>query len=163
MERVGLFLQRAAVDRRNTDEFDMFGRSSFNRYYYATFLVARALILEFEPQWQAVHADLPNYLKATVFREIDRFRKQSVRRQNDEAVRICNQAIAAVRSLATLLSNAYPVRIAADYQPEIPVTSPDGDRFSLANVSINAAHSWSNEARAYAAVIRRGWRLSRGL
>ena len=71
MERVALELQRTAINRRGQiDDFDQFGRSAFNRYYYAVFLIVRDLMLEFNPRWSGSHASIPGMLRASVHDEI---------------------------------------------------------------------------------------------
>jgi len=46
MQRVGAALAERAVTAQVLDEADVFGRSAFNRYYYATYLITRALLRE---------------------------------------------------------------------------------------------------------------------
>lgn len=51
MEIVGLHLQREAVKSgKPAEESDLFGRSAYNRYYYASFLCVRRLLIELEFQ-----------------------------------------------------------------------------------------------------------------
>jgi hypothetical protein len=163
MERVALFLQKKAIEHRKRDDFDVFGRSSFNRYYYAVFLQVRAAIREFEPQWQPVHSQTPGYLTGSIQRELSNFRSKSMRRGNADAVRVSSEGISAIQSLSDLLTRSYAVRVVADYQPEVRVALADGSRFTLQSTSINEAHSWPSEADRYLRVLRRAWRLARGL
>jgi uncharacterized protein (UPF0332 family) len=163
VEKVALSLQKTAVDRRKDgDDFDQFGRSAFNRYYYALFLIVRAFILEFNPDWAAVHSAIPGVLTGSITREIKNFRSSALRQKDHESVEICNRATAALASLAKLMESAYTVRVTADYNPSIKVMDDTNERFSLGTATITQAHGWPDQARILTGAIRRAWRLARG-
>ena len=44
MKIVGEKLERWALEQKAVDEKDLFGRSAFNRYYYAVFLLTREML-----------------------------------------------------------------------------------------------------------------------
>lgn len=164
MEQVALSLQKWAVERRrNLDDFDLYGRSAFNRYYYASFLTVRELIVEFEPQWAGGHSTVPEFLTGSIEREIKRFRTSAQKRQQPDAVELCNRAVTALASLSSLMQTAYSIRVTADYNPQIRVVDSDKDRFTLGTTSITDAHNWVSQTRTLTQVIRRAWRLARGL
>ncbi|MBO9380117.1 hypothetical protein GG804_25445 [Sphingomonas histidinilytica] len=164
MEQVAHDLQKKAVERRGVPEdADLFGRSSFNRYYYALFLTVRSFIKEFSPDWQAGHASVPDFLTGSVMKEIKNFRSSAMRRENTEAVAICNKSISALSALADIMRRANTVRVTADYNPDIKIHMIDDGRFSLNNTEITDAHSWAMQARTFCQEIRRAWRLSRGI
>ena len=48
------------------DIADAYGRSAFNRYYYAAYLTARDLLIKFNPIWDVSHSDVPNLLESTL-------------------------------------------------------------------------------------------------
>ena len=52
MKIVGHHLQQEAIRRTSDAEKDVFGRSSYNRYYYAAFLTARSLFVSLDPGWE---------------------------------------------------------------------------------------------------------------
>ena len=162
MEQVAHSLQKWAIERRqDPDDFDQYGRSAFNRYYYSTFLIVRPLIVEFEPDWGRSHSSIPGMLTGSIERELKRFRKSAMGRLDKDDIRTLNVAIAALNSLAQLMTSANASRIAADYNPEIPLTVKGADRFSLASTDISEAHDWPARARTMTSQIRRGWRLAR--
>lgn len=163
MERVALELQKRAISlKKDPDDFDLFGRSSFNRYYYALFLRVRPLILEFNHNWSEGHADIPNILKTTLPKEIKAFRNKMAKQQSANTVQICNRAITSAAELSNLMNSARAVRTSADYYPEVRIISDGNDRFSLNNVSINDAHQWVDKVDRYVGEITRALRLSRG-
>jgi len=164
MERVALSLQKWAVQRRaHHDDFDLYGRSAFNRYYYATFLTVRSLIIEFEPQWTGAHSSVPDFLAGSINREIKRYRSSALRRQQSDAVEICNRTVTALSALADLMKTANTVRVTADYNPSIKIQDDRQNRFTLGTTSITEAHRWASQAQVFSHVIRRGWRLARGI
>lgn len=164
MEQVAHHLQKAAVARRSTPEdFDQFGRSAFNRYYYATFLSVRTLIKEFEPDWAGGHATVPDMLNGSISKEINNFRKAAQRRSEQEAVGICNRALSAAAGLAQMMKTANAVRVTADYNPDIKIKDEKTDRFSLGPTNITDAHAWIDQAKVWIPTIRRAWRMTRDL
>lgn len=163
MEQVAVALQKEAISRRGqTEDFDLFGRSAFNRYYYTVFLIARALMLEFNPNWNATHSSVPGMLRGSVKDEIAKFRTSANRRRNQEQSRMANEAIAAIDALATLMEDANRLRVAADYNPNIKVVDQGGDRFTLVNTNITDAHQWPARTKTHVQIIRRTLRLARG-
>jgi hypothetical protein len=163
MERVALELQRTAMKRRDqVDDFDKFGRSAFNRYYYAVFLIVRDLMLEFNSRWAGSHSSIPEMLRGTVRGEISRFRSAANKRGNSEQSEAANRAIAAIHSLATLMEEANRLRVTADYNPAIRVEDQGGERFALVSTNITEAHQWPSNATLYVALIQRALRLARG-
>ena len=163
MERVALELQRTAIKRREqTDDFDQFGRSAFNRYYYAVFLIVRDLMLEFNPRWSGSHASIPGMLRASVHDEIAKFRSAANKRRNPEQSEAANKASSAIHSLAALMEEANTLRVTADYNPAIKVEDHGGERFALVSTNITEAHQWPTQARLYVQLILRAMRLARG-
>ena len=58
MKIVGEQLESWALDRKVETERDLFGRSAFNRYYYAVFLLTREMLGEFKASWKkTMHAN----------------------------------------------------------------------------------------------------------
>jgi uncharacterized protein (UPF0332 family) len=163
MERVALELQRTAIKRRDqVDDFDKFGRSAFNRYYYAVFLTVRDLILEFNPRWAGSHSSVPDMLRGSVRAEIAKFRSAANKRGNSDQSEAANKAIAAIHSLATLMEEANRLRVTADYNPTIKVEDQGGERFALVSTNITDAHQWPAKAKLYVELIQRALRLARG-
>jgi uncharacterized protein (UPF0332 family) len=164
MEKVALSLQRTAVElRAQADDFDSFGRSAFNRYYYAAFLEIRSLIKEFNPNWRAGHSTVPDVLKGSIEREIKIFRKKMLRGKDYDTIKVCDRAVASIAALSEMMNNAYAVRVTADYNPEIKINDEGTSRFSLGSTNITDAHRWLEEAKLHTNYIRRAWRLARGI
>lgn len=164
MHEVALHLQKAAVAKRsNADEFDQFGRSAFNRYYYSLFLEVRSLIREFEPDWAGAHSQLPQELTGSIMREFKSKRKSAVSRKQTDSLPILDRGVQGLHALANLLSSANTVRVKADYFPEVRISDLGSDRFSLASVQVTEAHNWLGDARHKLEWVRRAWRLTRGI
>lgn len=163
MEQVAHSLQKWAIERRsNPADFDQYGRSAFNRYYYSVFLVVRSLIVEFEPDSSRSHSSVPEMLTGSIHKELNNFRKSLMRRPDPETIRQFNVALAALNSLADLMRRANAARVAADYNPHIPVVPESAERFSLASTNITEAHDWPTKARLLTGQVRRAWRIARG-
>lgn len=164
MERVGLDLQKTALRlKRDQRGFDLFGRSAFNRYYYATYLRVRGLILEFNPDWSGGHASVPDILTGSVTKEIKSFRSKMMKSGDPKSIEVCSKGVSSAAALAELMRRARLVRNSADYHPEEPVVREDGKRFSLANTSVTDAHSWIGLSERFIDDILRAIRLSRGI
>jgi len=161
MESVALFLQteanRHAPDQR---DFDLFGRSSFNRYYYAVYLQVRTILGDLDGTWAtAPHASIPALLTGQVLVKIRRQRMRANKLGDYDAVGICSRAESSAHDLADLMKTAYAVRVAADYRPDIAI-EPDGQgRFRLNQVRVTTAHDWPARAREYGQRIKRAWSL----
>lgn len=161
MERVGHHLQLTALKLEDDQAgFDIFGRSAFNRYYYAAYLISRLLVKEINSDLENVpHKDLPTMLTGKIMREVKTYRAKAAKIPDREAVQICTQAISALNSLADLLIEGYGVRVIADYKPEVLISRGQDDRFKLYLTDITDAHGWPVRARAYSTTIRRMWML----
>ena len=86
MELVGRHLEEQAERRASMPvEFDLFGRSAFNRYYYATFLLARAMMRNFNPNWQGPHKGFPDELIGSTGKVL-RTAKLRARKVGDKAL-----------------------------------------------------------------------------
>lgn len=161
MENVALFLQQKAqsCDPGSLD-FDLFGRSSFNRYYYATFLKVRSMLGSMNPNWFSLnHAGIPDLLTGEILKTIKTIRKRGLRFNDSETVLICNQAEASAHELARIMKKANYVRVAADYNPDIKVTPDSHGRFQLSFVTVTEAHEWPERTQHYGFRIKRAWDL----
>ncbi len=160
MEIVGLHLQREAVKSgKPAEESDLFGRSAYNRYYYASFLCVRRLLIELDSKWDKLpHADYPNLLRVTIKTEIDKHKRRAQRLNDSALVQLCLQAINASHELAKIMEKGFVTRVVADYRPEIKVDFTGGDRFRLQSVEITEAHQWPEKAYALAQTISSAWK-----
>ena len=158
MHIVGHHLQTEAVARSQSDERDLFARSAYNRYYYASFLAARSALGQMSPDWRRLaHKTYPEVLRGQVLREFKRERTKANKSADYELERQLRVAVEATNALATLLEKAYATRVAADYGTD-PVSFGQSARFSLNSVDITEAHSWSAQVSGYAGVVLGAWK-----
>jgi|SRR5580658_224368 hypothetical protein len=162
METVALFLQiEAKRHPADSRDFDLFGRSSFNRYYYAVYLEVRSMLGGLNSTWATVaHKSIPDLLTGQVLARIRQLKARATRLRDNRATDICRRGAASARELATLMKGANAVRVAADYHPEIAVVLDDRGRFQLNLMSVTIAHEWTERAREHGRRIRRAWDLS---
>jgi len=160
MRTVAQHLQVKALElRRQGGEFDVFARSAYNRYYYATFLVARECISGLDKNWSHLpHADYPKVIDGKIIKKITEARRKAVNLGDKDLIQTCQQAVYAARSLSLLMKSSSSVRVVADYHPDVPVSFDGSDRFTLAGVDITDAHQWPNRAKAYGTSIADAWR-----
>jgi hypothetical protein len=159
MESVGLYLQKEAVTRSDLTEKDHFGRSSYTRYYYATFLLVRDMFRAMNPDWARVgHADYPPILDATIYRRLEKDRYRALRIKDYELANEIGRAKVSCKELAALMRKGYAIRVTADYFPEVQIDFFSGERFKLNSVSINDAHDWPARARLHSLKILNAWK-----
>jgi hypothetical protein len=147
----------AEAKKSSGDIADAYGRSAFNRYYYAAYLAVRDLLIQFNPDWDVSHADAPSLVKITlpdlVRREAKRLQKSKALSHADEQ-RICSGVASAGASIAEILDVAYKVRVISDYRPEKQV-SFDKATFHLDDHSEGEARSWLGTVEMHKARILR--------
>ena len=161
LESVGQYLQAETFARTIPAEKDVFGRSSFNRYYYATFLEARSLLAAFREEWAVInHASIPEVLRGTIVKEFKVAKTRASRIGDKETLHGCSNAISAAKDLADLMQQGYAIRVVADYQPETPVAFLASDAYSLNEISIKIARHWPGKAKALANSIAAANRLA---
>lgn len=140
---VGTTLSDEAKKRKG-DLADAFGRSAFNRYYYAAYLEVRSLLLTFNSRWRINHDEAPNYLRKNlqkIFREeINRQQKRQVI-THAEGMKISSAVLKSASIIAQDLEVAYKVRAISDYEPEELVTF-DQTTFHLDSHSEVEAKGW---------------------
>ena len=157
MESVAHHLQLEAVRRTKTEECDEFGRSAYNRYYYATFLRVRKMIAALDAAWsQLPHASYPLTLRGAVRKKLQNGRSKAQRVGDHDLAATCARALSAATEIADLMEAASATRVVADYNPQIPVDFTGG-RFSLNNVRITDAHEWPKKADVWSSIIEKTW------
>jgi hypothetical protein len=140
-------------------ERDYFGRSAFNRYYYATFLQVKTGLGGLRVEWSTMaHAGIPEVLRGTVQRELKQGRTRAQRASDQEVVALCSRALAAVADLAKLMEKGYATRVTADYHPEIPVDFSGGQSFKLNTIGVDDARAWPNRAQVLVGAITSAWK-----
>lgn len=123
---------------------DAYGRSAFNRYYYAAYLTVRDLLIKFNPSWDVSHSDAPNLVESTlpalVRKTARKLQKNNVLSHADEK-RISSGVASAGAAIAEVMRIAYKVRVISDYRPEEQVTF-DKATFHLDAHSEGDARAW---------------------
>ncbi|MCV9997584.1 hypothetical protein OE766_04940 [Pararhizobium sp. YC-54] len=159
MDRVALHLQVTARKKDEANECDVFGRSAYNRYYYATFLCVRNMMAEINPQWASLaHASYPGALSGSVVELLKKGKRRVLRAGDMKLVTQCEVAIHAALEISRIMQTGNTARKIADYNPEIKIKILGNDRFSLNEISITDVHEGYSKTNNYADLITRTWR-----
>ncbi|WP_146036882.1 hypothetical protein [Burkholderia pseudomallei] len=150
MERVANSLAQQAINAQDEGDVNLYGRSAFNRYYYAAYLSVREMLQCGQPAHaSAAHSDLPGLLEGAVLKRI----KAAVQRQvklrlltHGEGEGINHAATDALTTLADILRDGYRMRVIADYKPTILATI-ENRRVKLEDKNSDAARHWNKRAR----------------
>lgn len=107
-------------------EVDLFGRSAFNRFYYACYWAIRTNLPDMVSDWTKMgHKALPDCLKSSVQKEtlkaLERQRKSKMISDEDFG-RLQPRITRSIAEIARLLEQGYSVRCTADYNPEFKAT-----------------------------------------
>ncbi|MBS0298713.1 MAG: hypothetical protein JSR32_02075 [Proteobacteria bacterium] len=161
MKVVGEQLEEWAHTQPDSHKKDLFGRSAFNRYYYATFLITREMLSKYKSKWKCTpHAEIPKLLETSfsksVINQLERKKKQGLM-TDGEVSRLRTTLKTATSELAILLREAYDARIIADYEPETAITVK-GNAISLKLYKLSSASNWANRADSYCKTIYKVWR-----
>jgi hypothetical protein len=145
---VGEKLETWAGSQPDFSDKDLFGRSAFNRYYYASFLVVRKMLSDFDDSWKTMpHKDIPNILEGALLSRIKNQLKKNIQSKlinQNEMNQLKNEAFNAASDLANLLRSAYSVRKVADYEPE-NLLIENNNSLILNGSSIAEARKWPDK------------------
>ena len=134
-----------AAKAKQADEADAFGRTAFNRYYYAAFLSTRDLLIQIDRSWANLpHGNIPGILETDLIRRLRKALKPLQDKglvAEGKAKSLVNQAGSAGGEMASILRMAYKVRVTADYMPEEKVIF-DPATFRLATHTEAEAKQW---------------------
>lgn len=159
MEKVAQYLQSEAVNRTCQVERDLFGRSAFNRYYYAMYLEVRSSVAKLRPEWaNSKHATLPELFRGAIKKSLSQGSKKARRIGDNDLVNLCERAISMSENLANLMEKGYATRVSADYYPDLPISFLGAREFQLNTVDIKDAKSWPSKARSFLATITDAWK-----
>lgn len=155
MQEVALYLQEQAIRISTEPSADVYGRSAFNRYYYAAFLTIRECLLRIEPKWQEKlnHKDIPGMLRGTVKKEVEKKARMALKIGDTKEYSDCSAVKSLTLELAGTIEKAYAIRVVADYDPEIRVKFTE-QRFSLSGINITDAHQWFEKSNQWSNRIR---------
>lgn len=156
MRVVGDHLAGVAAGKADVNEFDLFSRSAFNRYYYSAFLSVRGALKALDPKWTTPsHQSMPEVLKGEVLKRLKRHIRtaqqtgQITETKGDELFRAASSAAS---ELSNLLVSARETRRLADYQPETLVTR-SGATVTLGQWTLDAARNWERRVEAQSKTI----------
>lgn len=165
MKIVGQKLEGWAAASKDGAITDIFGRSAFNRYYYASFLITREMLGELAPKWKHTpHGEIPNLLKTAIRKPVHHALKNASHKGLIELSKSSKLKTAYDKNteeLADLLIKAYEARIISDYEPETPILV-EGNVLSINNIRLNSASNWPDQASAYTKRIRKIWKEAHG-
>jgi hypothetical protein len=126
MITVAYHLRNYACDLADAAELDLFGRSAFNRFYYACYWVIRTNLPHIVNDWTKMgHKALPDCLTGSVKKDtlntLSRLRKAKTISDADFG-RLHPRIVRSIGEIARLLEQGYSVRCTADYNPEFKAT-----------------------------------------
>jgi hypothetical protein len=155
MERVAEALTEQAVSSPDELDANLFGRSAFNRYYYAVYLSVRQMVIAGHPEIkQFKHKDLPDLLvgkiQDKIQQEAGKLKKRHMLSEG-EASRLSQSSRQALSELASIL------REGADYEPTVIAVVRDG-HVILEHKTSDAARQWGRRADRCIGQVRRVWR-----
>jgi len=159
MEEVAIYLQREANQRTDSRQRDQFGRSAFNRLYYATFIPISHTLARLRPEWAGLpHKDVPEVIRGSIIKALKEGKTRANRLGDYDTVTSCSRAISLCYELADMMESGYAIRVTADYHSEVAVDFAAGADFRLATVPVSVARQWPGRATAYAETISNIWR-----
>jgi len=146
LQIVGKHLEEEALRRSSADEVDLFGRSAFNRYYYATFWIVRATLGEIDPKWSSLsHSSVPDLLTGAVRKKLKK-ELEKAERLGLQGGSVRNRINLSTDGLATLMRHAYSKRVEADYGISTRVTKVNQTLY-LGDEKISSAFHWPSRAK----------------
>ena len=161
MQYVGSELERLALMNTDPNNADLLGRSAFNRYYYAAFLITRETLGYMQPNWKGTqHANIPELLTASLKRPAKHALTQQRRKgliTPGKESRLLTELSTVASELAQLLTQAYDARILADYEPEIK-TIKDKNVICLKSHKLTTARQWPEQAGRHCNRLKRIWK-----
>ncbi|MEO9900366.1 hypothetical protein [Nisaea sp.] len=159
MYEVASHLATESKKRQKKAEKDLFARSSFNRFYYATFLAVRNEISPLDEKWENLgHASYPKLIGNTMQAEFKKNIKAARKLGDTRKVSAFSSAATAAKNLSSIMNSANACRIQADYFPENKVQFLDSD-FQLGPSKLSAAKQWPSNAKILAKTVAEAWRI----
>jgi hypothetical protein len=151
LEKVADELSKHATNVKSFEEADAFGRSAFNRYYYATYLTVRDMLAQINAKWAKIpHKNIPKTLEGDLvklFRENGKKQVQGKAIHASQLHSYLQQTNAAAGDIASTLTSAYMVRVTADYEPDHKIEFID-NKLSLASHTLDEAKNWKRRVEA---------------
>ena len=161
MRIVGDHLRTHACGLASGADFDLFARSAFNRYYYAAFWITRRMLQDLgQPNDKLRHESIPEHItgkfRRNLLNEASSRRKSKVITSKDEA-RIKANIESATRGIAKVLTSAYLLRCAADYNADARAVCTLSD-IRLMGSTGKDARNWVRDTESYCTTLQKAWR-----
>lgn len=158
MHEVGSHL-RTTAHNDDGPHRDAFARSAYNRYYYSCFLILRELLREIDSKWTSLsHKSYPDVLGGSVIKLFKIEKSKAIKNGDTELTRLTDAAIIALKELEKITSEAYAIRVTADYEPQIKVDFSVAEQFSLNAIKDSRAHQWYGRVKVLTNDVLRAWR-----
>lgn len=124
---------------------DAFGRTAYNRYYYACYLDMRRFIGELNSQWAGVnHAEVPNHLTGAVLKKINRELINCEKNGLMSSGQVFSKKSiisTALHTMASIMAEAYTIRCTVDYEPDIMIVYKN-EKILIENTTVATAKDW---------------------
>lgn len=156
MQKVGEKLAQWAVEEVNPLDTDAFGRSAFNRFYYASFLITREMLGKFNSEWMnSPHSQIPSLLNGKVKKRIMDVGRVQLKYQTIDKGKL-SSVQSSLHALSELLQDAYKVRCDADYCPEKKITRTQiKGELLLEQKTLSSARKWVKQTEMHTKNIQR--------
>ncbi len=161
MKIVAEELVSTARSKSISDEIDLFARSSFNRYYYAAYLMVRETLGQLDEKWRGEgHEGIPDLLKGKVTtigrRELRSQKNKGLLTDSEYSIKKTSFD-KAIEELARLMKEGYQTRVTADYYPEERIETVGKD-YKLLTKTTGEARSWVDRAERYSGILLKIWK-----
>ena len=111
------------------------------------------------PGWETtVHKDYPALLNGKISK---RFRTENARASKSgdfELQDLIQTSLKATSQIAEIMTEAYSIRLTADYQPNVSVLFSDDQSFSLNDIDINQAQEWYATLNTLLPTLQSAWK-----
>ncbi len=160
MHMVAEKLVEIAKGESDAEKIDAFGRSAFNRFYYASYLITREMLDILNPAWSRTgHKNIPELLTKRVAKKI----RKELKKQSDHGLiqpsqdsRYRDQINASISELSDLLQTAYRIRVIADYEPGSKIKI-NRSGIELGGAKLATAEKWPNRVSKHTKSIMKIW------
>jgi len=157
MKVVGETLTKLTGSNISVEERNLYGRSAFNRFYYAAYLNTREMLAFLDPKLKkTAHKNIPITLRSTLRNRlkttVNKYYEEEIMSYNDKQ-RLIHNMFTATEELANMLEQAYDARVIADYMPEVLIQKKSNSEFLLKSHTLQNAQRWPDRASAYCKTI----------
>lgn len=130
MITVANHLRDYACGLNDDPQVDLFGRSAFNRFYYACYWEIRTKLPNIVSDWTKLgHKALPERLEKSVKRDtlgtLEKLRRKRVISDADFG-RLSPRITTSIVEIASVMRRGYSVRCTADYAPDLKASKAGG-------------------------------------